>query len=97
MVSSSTACARVLVAQLVAQGVREVVLCPGSRSAPLALAVFDADAVGHLRLHVRTDERSAGFLALGLAKASGAPVAVATTSTRADLAGVGPQQRAKTP
>lgn len=80
MVSSSTACARVLVAQLVAQGVREVVLCPGSRSAPLALAVFDADAVGHLRLHVRTDERSAGFLALGLAKASGAPVAVVTTS-----------------
>lgn len=80
MVSSSAACARVLVAQLVAQGVRELVLCPGSRSAPLALAAVEADALGVLRLHVRTDERSAGFLALGLAKASGLPVAVVTTS-----------------
>ena len=80
MVSASAECARVLIAQLVAQGVRELVLCPGSRSAPLALAAFDADAAGALRLHVRVDERSAGFLALGLAKASGTPVAVVTTS-----------------
>ncbi len=80
MVSGSTACARTLVAQLVAQGVGEVVLCPGSRSAPLALALAEADAAGALRLHVRTDERSAGFLALGLAKASRLPAAVVTTS-----------------
>jgi len=80
VVSASADCARVLVAQLVAQGVRELVLCPGSRSAPLALAAVDADAAGALRLHVRVDERSAGFLALGLAKASGVPVAVVTTS-----------------
>lgn len=80
MVSGSTECARVLVAQLISQGVREIVLCPGSRSAPLALAVFEADAAGAARLHVRTDERSAGFMALGLAKASGTPVAVVTTS-----------------
>ncbi len=80
MVSASPACARVLVAQLAAQGVREAVLCPGSRSAPLALALFEADAAGAVRLHVRTDERSAGFLALGLAKASRTPVAVVTTS-----------------
>lgn len=80
MVSASTACARTLVAQLVAQGVREFVLCPGSRSAPLALALAEADAAGAVRLHVRTDERSAGFLALGLAKAFRTPSAVVTTS-----------------
>ena len=78
--SSSAECARVLVAQLIVQGVGELVLCPGSRSAPLALAAFEADAAGALRLHVRSDERSAGFLALGLAKASGRPAAVVTTS-----------------
>lgn len=77
---SSAQCARVLIAQLIVQGVREVVLCPGSRSAPLALAVFEAESLHRLRLHVRTDERSAGFLALGLAKVTGAPAAVITTS-----------------
>lgn len=78
--TGSTACAHVLVAQLIAQGVREFVLCPGSRSAPLALALFEADAAGHARLHVRVDERSAGFLALGLGKASGVPAGIVTTS-----------------
>lgn len=72
--------ARVLVAELVASGVREVVLAPGSRSAPLALVLAEADRAGRLRLHVRIDERTAGFLALGLAKAEGDPVAVLTTS-----------------
>ncbi|MDC5696473.1 2-succinyl-5-enolpyruvyl-6-hydroxy-3-cyclohexene-1-carboxylic-acid synthase [Intrasporangium calvum] len=62
------------------RGVREFVLAPGSRSAPLALALHRADAVGDVRLHVRVDERSAGFLALGLAKGSRRPVAVVTTS-----------------
>ena len=76
----STALARVLVDELVRGGVREAVLSPGSRSAPLAFALHDADAAGRLRLHVRIDERSAGFLALGLAKASGRPVPVVTTS-----------------
>ncbi len=78
--SLSSACAVRVLAQLAAQGVTDVVLCPGSRSAPLALAAFDADRVGLLRLHVRVDERSAGFLALGLGKASGRPAAVITTS-----------------
>ena len=55
-------------------------LCPGSRNAPLAFALHAADAAGRLRLHVRIDERTAGFLALGLALASGRPVPVATTS-----------------
>ena len=53
---------------------------PGSRNAPLSFALHDADRAGRLRLHVRIDERTAGFLALGLAKASGLPVPVVTTS-----------------
>ncbi len=76
----STAMARVLVDELVAGGVSEVVLSPGSRSAALALAFADAEARGELRLHVRVDERSAGFVALGLAKVSRDPVVVVTTS-----------------
>ncbi|GAB3054314.1 2-succinyl-5-enolpyruvyl-6-hydroxy-3-cyclohexene-1-carboxylic-acid synthase [Intrasporangium mesophilum] len=61
-------------------GVRDVVIAPGSRSAPLALSLDAADECGDLRLHVRVDERSAGFLALGLAVGSRRPVAVVTTS-----------------
>jgi 2-succinyl-5-enolpyruvyl-6-hydroxy-3-cyclohexene-1-carboxylate synthase len=61
-------------------GLREVVLAPGSRSTPLALAFGDLERRGKLRLHVRVDERSASFTALGLAKASGRPVAVLCTS-----------------
>ncbi|MFC6150377.1 2-succinyl-5-enolpyruvyl-6-hydroxy-3-cyclohexene-1-carboxylic-acid synthase [Mumia xiangluensis] len=76
----STALGRVLVDELVRSGVRDVVLSPGSRSAALALALHAADAHGDLRLHVRIDERSAAFLALGLAKGSHRPVAVVTTS-----------------
>ena len=51
---------------LLAAGVREVVLAPGSRNAPLSFAVHDAGRAGLLRLHTRVDERTAGFLALGL-------------------------------
>lgn len=76
----STALARVLVDELVRAGVGEAVLSPGSRSAPLAMALHAADVAGRLRLHVRVDERSAGFLALGLAKGSHRPVPVVTTS-----------------
>jgi 2-succinyl-5-enolpyruvyl-6-hydroxy-3-cyclohexene-1-carboxylate synthase len=66
--------------QLWRGGVRDVVLAPGSRSAPFALALHAADRNGDLRLHVRVDERSAGFLALGLTTGSRRPVAVVTTS-----------------
>ena len=61
-------------------GLREVVLAPGSRSTPLAMAFGDLEQRGRLRLHVRIDERSASFTALGLAKASRRPVAVLCTS-----------------
>ncbi|GAB3660998.1 2-succinyl-5-enolpyruvyl-6-hydroxy-3-cyclohexene-1-carboxylic-acid synthase [Nocardioides korecus] len=69
-----------LVDRLVARGMSEAVLCPGSRNAPLSFALADAAAQGRLRLHTRIDERTAAFLALGLAKASRRPVAVVTTS-----------------
>lgn len=69
-----------IVDALVGVGVRDVVLAPGSRSAPLALAVDRAAADHRVRLHVRIDERVAGFTALGLAKAGQQPVAVVTTS-----------------
>jgi 2-succinyl-5-enolpyruvyl-6-hydroxy-3-cyclohexene-1-carboxylate synthase len=80
LVNPSTALAQVLVDELIASGVTDVVLAPGSRNAPLSMALFDADAAGRLRLHVRIDERTAGFLALGLARGSGLPAAVVTTS-----------------
>jgi 2-succinyl-5-enolpyruvyl-6-hydroxy-3-cyclohexene-1-carboxylate synthase len=65
-----------LVDELVAGGLVHAVICPGSRSTPLALAL----AEGGLRCHVRLDERSAGFFAIGLARASGEPVLVLVTS-----------------
>ncbi len=76
----SQAFAEVLVDELVRSGVREAVLSPGSRNAPLSYALLRADRAGRLRLHVRIDERTAGFLALGLARRSHAPVAVTCTS-----------------
>jgi 2-succinyl-5-enolpyruvyl-6-hydroxy-3-cyclohexene-1-carboxylate synthase len=79
-VNPSTALARVLVDELVRGGVRDAVVAPGSRSAPVALAFAAAERAGVLRLHVRIDERTASFLALGLARASGRPVPVLTTS-----------------
>jgi 2-succinyl-5-enolpyruvyl-6-hydroxy-3-cyclohexene-1-carboxylate synthase len=77
--SSSTDLARAVVMALVEAGVGEVVLAPGSRNAPLSFAVHDAHRAGLLRLHTRIDERSAGFLALGLSK-TGARAAVLCTS-----------------
>lgn len=77
----AVAAARALIADLIARGVSDVVLAPGSRSAPLAYAVAEAADAGLVTLHVRIDERDAGFLALGLAKGGdGAPVVVITTS-----------------
>jgi 2-succinyl-5-enolpyruvyl-6-hydroxy-3-cyclohexene-1-carboxylate synthase len=76
----STAFATVVVDELIRSGVREAVLAPGSRSTPLALALAAADRDGRLRLHVRIDERTAGFLAIGLIRGTGLPVPVVTTS-----------------
>ena len=78
--NASTATGTAIVDELVRYGVRHIVLSPGSRSAPLAFAAHAAAEAGHLRLHVRIDERSAAFLALGIAKTSRRPVPVVTTS-----------------
>jgi 2-succinyl-5-enolpyruvyl-6-hydroxy-3-cyclohexene-1-carboxylate synthase len=79
-VNPSTAFGSVLADELARCGLREVVIAPGSRSAPLAMAFDELDRAGRIRLHVRIDERSASFTALGLAKATGRPVAVVCTS-----------------
>jgi 2-succinyl-5-enolpyruvyl-6-hydroxy-3-cyclohexene-1-carboxylate synthase len=79
-VNPSTAFGTVFGDELARCGLREVVLAPGSRSTPLAMAFGDLEQRGRLRLHVRIDERSASFTALGLAKASRRPVAVLCTS-----------------
>lgn len=78
--SDSLRAGAAVVAALRAAGVRHLVVAPGSRSAPVARAAAAAELAGDLDLHVRLDERSAGFLALGLAKASGQPAAVVCTS-----------------
>jgi len=78
--NASTALATTLLDELCRHGVRDLVLAPGSRSAPLAFAAHAASTTSGLRLHTRIDERSAGFLALGIAKTSRRPVAVVTTS-----------------
>lgn len=76
---------RYLIRALVSRGLREVVYCPGSRDAPLGYALAAAEQAGWLRVHVRLDERTAGFMALGLSRAAvlqgrRAPAAVVTTS-----------------
>lgn len=69
-----------LIAELVQLGVRDVVVCPGSRSQALALAAAEAEALGWLRLHVKIDERSAAFFALGVAVETGMPAPIIVTS-----------------
>jgi 2-succinyl-5-enolpyruvyl-6-hydroxy-3-cyclohexene-1-carboxylate synthase len=67
--------AATLVDEWVLGGVTDAVICPGSRSTPMALAL-----AARLRVHIRLDERSAGFYALGLALASGVPTVICVTS-----------------
>ncbi|MFK4731303.1 2-succinyl-5-enolpyruvyl-6-hydroxy-3-cyclohexene-1-carboxylic-acid synthase [Agromyces mediolanus] len=69
-----------LLAELERLGVTDVVVAPGSRSQALALAAAEFERAGRLRLHVRIDERGAGFLALGLGIETGRPAVVVATS-----------------
>ena len=80
MTNQSTVNARAIVEWLLDAGVTDVVIAPGSRSAPLSYAFAQAEAAGLVRVHVRIDERDAGFLALGISKSSSKPVPVVVTS-----------------
>ena len=80
VVNPSTLLARVIVRQIIEAGVTDVVISPGSRNAPLSLAFYQASTKGLIKLHVRIDERTAAFFALGIAKASGRPVPIVCTS-----------------
>jgi len=73
---------RAFAAELVAAGVTDAVVCPGSRSTPLALALRAAPG---LRVRVLLDERAAGFFALGMARTSGRPVVLLATSGTATV------------
>jgi 2-succinyl-5-enolpyruvyl-6-hydroxy-3-cyclohexene-1-carboxylate synthase len=77
----STEIARALVSALVGAGVREIVVAPGSRNAPLSFAAHDAADAGAVRLHTRLDERSAAFLALGLTKVGSRAAVICTSGT----------------
>jgi 2-succinyl-5-enolpyruvyl-6-hydroxy-3-cyclohexene-1-carboxylate synthase len=79
LAEASVRAALTLLAALRRRGLEHLVLCPGSRSAPLAVAASLLEPSG-LGLHTAVDERSAAFFALGLGRASGVPAAVVTTS-----------------
>ena len=78
--SPATASALEFLSESVRAGVTDVVVAPGSRSQALALAAAELERAGAIRLHVRIDERGAGFLALGLAVETGRPALIVTTS-----------------
>ena len=78
--NNSTSLARVIVRQIIEAGITDVVVSPGSRNAPLSLAFYAAAERGLIKLHVRIDERTAAFFALGIIKATGRPVPVVCTS-----------------
>ncbi len=69
-----------LIAEFIRRGVSDFVVCPGSRSQALALAAAAAEQAGAIRLHVRIDERSAAYFALGVARETGRPAPVIVTS-----------------
>ena len=79
LLAPAAATAREIIAGAIRGGIRNFVACPGSRCAPLTIALAQAEAAGIIDLHIETDERVAGFVALGMGKA-GKPAAVVTTS-----------------
>jgi len=89
-VTGSAGAAAALVRALLDHGVRDAVLCPGSRSAPLAYALEAAERAGEVRLHVRHDERTAAFVALGCAAADPSVPAVVVTTSGSAVANLHP-------
>ena len=80
LMNTSTSLARAIVRQIIESGITDVVVSPGSRNAPLSLAFYAAAEQGFIKLHIRIDERTAAFFALGLIKSTGRPVPIVCTS-----------------
>ena len=78
--SPATHAMAALLDELVRAGVEHLVVCPGSRSQALALAAADLQRRGRASVHVRIDERVAGFTALGIGRETRRPAAVIVTS-----------------
>ena len=78
--SPATDAAAALLGALVDLGIRHIVLSPGSRSQALALVAAELETRGAVRLHVRIDERVAGFTALGIGRETRLPAVVVCTS-----------------
>ena len=76
----ATDAAAALLGRLVERGVRHIVVSPGSRSQALALVAAELEARGLASVHVRIDERVAGFTALGIGRESRMPAVVLCTS-----------------
>ena len=72
----------ILTSLLIAHGIENAIVCPGSRNAPI---VHNLNECGNIQCWPVTDERSAGFYALGMAQATGKPVVVCVTSGSALL------------
>lgn len=77
---TSTKLAHSIIRELIECGVNQFVLSPGSRNAPLAIALHEAVSKNLIDLHIKIDERGAAFFALGIAKAANNYVAVICTS-----------------
>ena len=77
---ASTELARKVIRDFIEHGITDFVLSPGSRNAPLSIALYEAEARGLVDLHVRIDERTAAFFALGITKATQHPAVVVCTS-----------------
>ena len=78
--SNSTDLARQTIRKLIESGVSDFVMSPGSRNAPLSIALHEAKTRGLIELHIKLDERGAAFYALGIAKATDRHTAVICTS-----------------
>lgn len=78
--SPATDAAAALLGRLIELGVRHLIVSPGSRSQALALVAAELESRSAVRVHVRIDERVAGFTAVGIGRESGMPAAVICTS-----------------
>jgi 2-succinyl-5-enolpyruvyl-6-hydroxy-3-cyclohexene-1-carboxylate synthase len=77
---ASTELARKIIRDFIEHGITEFVLSPGSRNAPLSIALYEAEKHGLVNLHIRIDERTSAFFALGITKATKNPAVVVCTS-----------------